>query len=579
MSYRGFKRLVGETSLERKCRWLLGTGVLVLMSASFYFYARQTEDIAYDQLTHTGRALVSPIVARIHVRGELRAGMDEFQKLTEQTWPDRLKGYKYRLIRPGTTRPDRQPRADDVADDLTALAAFRDDQALNEVTQRRPSEKAYLYYGAVRAGQSCIGCHRDADKMAQYLGAAADPLVLQDLANPQLQPGDLMAVVRVQLSSESIESGFHQNRALLIAFAIGTTLLILAGSYAIIRYVIVKPVKHLKAVADAIAAGQLNVRSEIQTADEFEDLSHAFNRMLRNLTNMQDRNRNLIADLDRKVDELARVNMALFESNRLKGEFLSTMSHELRTPLNSIIGFSEVLLSAENLTEKQHRWAGNIMTSGQQLLALINDVLDLAKTEAGKMRLHAEPLVVQGLCEELLGLFRPQAEKKNVDLRLLVPAGLPEIRQDAGKLRQILSNLLSNAVKFTPEGGRVTLAAALDPETLTLTVTDTGVGIAPEEQELIFEKFRQASNPLTREQGGTGLGLSIVRELAKLLGGDVSLHSDLGRGTTFTVHVAARLKEEPIFAFDLPEETPEPRNPSTLPVVAELADPTRPGYP
>ncbi|MGL6095097.1 MAG: histidine kinase, partial [Fimbriiglobus sp.] len=107
MSYRSFKRLLGETSLERKCRWLLGTGVLVLMSASFYVYAHQTEDLAYDQLTHTGRALLSPIVARVHVRGELGTGMDEFQKLTEQSWPDKLKGYKYRLVVPFSPRPER----------------------------------------------------------------------------------------------------------------------------------------------------------------------------------------------------------------------------------------------------------------------------------------------------------------------------------------------------------------------------------------------------------------------------------------------------------------------------------------
>src|SRR4029079_10769020 len=119
-----------------------------------------------------------------------------------------------------------------------------------------------------------------------------------------------------------------------------------------------------------------------------------------NLTSMQDRNRNLIADLDRKVDELARVNMALYESNRLQSDFVSTMSHELRTPLNSIIGFSEVLLNAENLTDKQHRYAANIMTGGQQLLALINDVLDLAKMESWKMRLHPEAVNPAELCEQ-----------------------------------------------------------------------------------------------------------------------------------------------------------------------------------
>jgi signal transduction histidine kinase len=151
-------------------------------------------------------------------------------------------------------------------------------------------------------------------------------------------------------------------------------------------------------------------------------------------------------------------------------------------------------------------------------------------------------------------MFRPQAEKKNIDLKVVADPTGPPVRQDPGKLHQILSNLLSNAVKFTPEGGRVTLKAACDGNDLVFTVSDTGVGIAPEEQDLIFEKFRQAANPRTREQGGTGLGLSIVRELAKLLQGDVSLHSELGRGSTFTVRVAARLADEPLGEFELSDE-------------------------
>jgi len=549
MSYRALKRLLGETSLERKTRWLLGSGVLVLMSASFYIYARQTEDLAYDQLTHTGRALVPSIVARTHVeKGELRTGMDDFQNRSENHWPEPMKGYKYRIVVPFATRPDRQATADDIG----PMYDFIQHPEKNEATRPLPQEKAFMYYGAVRAGPSCVECHRSSERMAEALDVTVEEANTSGLVNPNLKEGDVMAVVSVRLSTESIDSGLHQNRALLIAFAVGTTFLILAGSYAVVRYVIVKPVKHLKSVADAIAAGHLNVRSEIQTGDEFEDLSDAFNRMLRNLTNMQDRNRNLIADLDRKVDELARVNLALFESNRLKGEFLSTMSHELRTPLNSIIGFSEVLLTADNLTEKQHRWSGNIMTSGQQLLALINDILELAKLEAGKMRVHPEMLQPSDVCERALALFRPQAEKKNVELKAIVPEGLPSVRQDAGKLAQMLSNLLSNAIKFTPEGGRVTVRAAVESEKLVLTVVDTGVGIAPEEQESVFDKFRQASHPLTREQGGTGLGLSIVRETAKLLGGDVSLRSDLGRGSTFTVRVAAHLKDDQTLVFEQP---------------------------
>ena len=167
---------------------------------------------------------------------------------------------------------------------------------------------------------------------------------------------DLIALVKIEVPKKAIESiddRMHVNRAMLISTALVTALLIMAGSYLIVRYVIVKPVKHLKEVSDAITAGELNVRSEIQTGDEFEDLSHAFNRMLRNLVSMQDRLRKVNADLDRKVDELAQANLALYESNRLKSDFLATMSHELRTPLNSILGFSEVLLSADGLNDKQ----------------------------------------------------------------------------------------------------------------------------------------------------------------------------------------------------------------------------------
>ena len=536
MSYKAFKRLLGETSLERKCRWLLGAGVLVLMSGSFWVYAKQTKELAYDQLETTGRALLSPILARLHVRGDDRVALDEFQKVAEENWPESLKGYNYKLIKPDAKEQDAKP----TSDDLSKMLEIQTDAKTNEASRSVRKESAFYYYGAIRARAACIECHRNPDRVGK-------------LANANLQQDELMGVVRIRLSTQSIEEGFHTNRALLISFAIATSLLIIAGSYLIIRYVIVKPVKHLKEVSEAIATGELNIRSEIQTGDEFEDLSHAFNRMLRNLTNIQDRNKKLITDLDRKVDELARVNMALFEGNRLKSEFLSTMSHELRDPLNSIIGFSEVLLSADNLTERQHRYAGNIMSSGQRLMALINDILELAKLEAGKMRLHPEPLNPAAVCEHAAALARPQAEKKNIDVRVVADTNGPAARQDIGKVHQILGNLLSNAVKFTPEGGWVTLKAACDGNDLVFTVADTGVGIAPEELELIFEKFRQAANPMTREQGGTGLGLSIVRELAKLLGGDVTVQSELGRGSTFTVRVAARLADEPLLGFELSE--------------------------
>jgi len=557
MSYRAFKRLLGETSLERKCRFLFGAGILVLISASFSLYAYQTEDLAYAQTTTTCRVLVNPIFDRYHLpflrkqQSEqlLKAGdnaeeenriqqvLDESNTRVKQ-FVDAQDKSETRMLGDLGQYQYKMYLRESECEDSFERDLFKDfkktDDLKTEARRQQPGQRVLLYYAPIRANQLCLECHhRGYDKLAE---------------------NDLMAVVRVRMPTTAIEEGVHVNRAILMATALVTALLIMSGSYIIVRYVIVKPVKHLKEVSDAISAGELNVRSEIQTGDEFEDLSHAFNRMLRNLVSMQDQWRKVNADLDRKVDELAQANMALYESNRLKSDFLATMSHELRTPLNSILGFSEVLLSANQLNDKQQRWVRNIQSSGERLLALINDILDLAKIEAGKMQVRLEDFSIPDICEGLLNMFRPLAEKKNIDLRGQLAPDIPLLRQDVGKLQQILQNLLSNAIKFTPEGGRVLLKAEAEPFHVLLTVTDTGVGIAPEEQERVFEKFRQSGNPLTREHAGTGLGLSIVRELSKLLAGDVTLQSELGRGSTFAVRLPLHLSEEPRLEFDLADE-------------------------
>ncbi len=175
---------------------------------------------------------------------------------------------------------------------------------------------------------------------------------------------------------------------LLAAIGILTVFLAMVILYVIIRYVVVKPLKHLRDVSEEISKGNTELRAEIATNDEFEELASAFNRMLRHLTEAQDELRQVNADLDAKVDQLAQLNMQLYEMNRLKSDFLANMSHELRTPLNSIIGFSEIMGGIDTLTDKQKRYAQNIQKSGRLLLDLINDVLDLAKIEAGKMELR-----------------------------------------------------------------------------------------------------------------------------------------------------------------------------------------------
>jgi signal transduction histidine kinase len=274
--------------------------------------------------------------------------------------------------------------------------------------------------------------------------------------------------------------------------------------------------------------------------------------MLRHLMTVQDELRQVNADLDAKVDELAQVNMQLYEMNRIKSDFLATMSHELRTPLNSILGFSDVLCAIDTLDEKQKRYVANIQKSGRMLLEMINNILDLAKIESGKMEIRLGEFSIEHVIAAQCDMARPLTEKRNIDLNTEIQPELPPMFQDQARVQQILNNLLSNAIKFTPEGGRILVTAQRNERNdLVMRVIDTGVGIAGEDQQFIFEKFRQGrtampgGDAMTREYSGTGLGLSIVKELCKLLGGEVSVESELGTGSAFTVRLPWHLEKQP----------------------------------
>ena len=418
----------------------------------------------------------------------------------------------------------------------------------------------------MRARQSCLICHEYQGLTAQQAADAADS------DRQKLAEGDLMAVVKVVMPDSTTQKAINWNRAILLATAIMTVFLAMLAAYAIVRYVIVKPLDHLREVSDEVRRGNVQARAEIHTADEFEELGVAFNRMLRGLVDSQEELRKANDTLDEKVDELAHANMHLYEMNRLKSDFLATMSHELRTPLNSIIGFSDVLGSIQSLNDKQKRYVTNIRTSGRMLLDMINDILDLAKIEAGKMEVRPSAFRLESVVSAQCDMVRPLAEKKRIELTFEIGSGLDAVVQDQPKVQQILANLLSNAVKFTPEGGRIDIRGTLDEQAsddgpwIRLAVADTGVGIADEDQQTIFEKFRQGrtfqagDDAMTREYSGTGLGLSIVRELCRLLGGDIELESQLGRGSTFIVHLplehpqADDADAEAAYASGLPEE-------------------------
>jgi signal transduction histidine kinase len=238
----------------------------------------------------------------------------------------------------------------------------------------------------------------------------------------------------------------------------------------------------------------------------------------------------------RLFHELADKSRQLEAASRHKSEFLANMSHELRTPLNAVIGFSEVLLQRMfgELNVKQDEYLKDIYASGQHLLSLINDILDLSKIEAGRMELVPAPFHVPSALENAITLVKERAARHGIALELDLDPTLGGVVGDERKVKQVLLNLLSNAVKFTPEGGRISLKAGRRDGAVEIAVTDTGVGIAPEDQAAIFEEFRQVGSDETRKQEGTGLGLTLAKKFIELHGGRIWVESELGRGSTFT---------------------------------------------
>ncbi len=268
-------------------------------------------------------------------------------------------------------------------------------------------------------------------------------------------------------------------------------------------------------------------------------------------------------ELTQSQEELTAKATALERSNQYKSEFLANMSHELRTPLNSTLILAKLLADNKsgNLSAEQVKFAQTISSAGNDLLHLINDILDLSKIEAGKVEVHAEPVRLAGMLEGLLKTMRPAADQKGLGLHLVVTPGTPAvIRTDVQRLGQILKNLLSNALKFTPQGEISVTLSPLEGERVAFAVRDTGIGIAPEQQGLVFEAFRQADGSTHRKYGGTGLGLSISRDLAQLLGGELGVASTPGQGSIFTLILPER------YAAPAPDDAPAPAAP--VPAVA-----------
>jgi signal transduction histidine kinase len=401
------------------------------------------------------------------------------------------------------------------------------------------------YVRIFRATGRCVSCHNPQGSGAGGAFALNKPI------------GAVIIQYR-DLASEIDKTVFMNRIWIIVAGLIGGAGAIVVF-YMLTQRLILRPIRQLRALANNVAEGNLEIRSSIATRDEYEKLAKSFNHMLDSLQAMQEKLRQANKQLDAKIAELSGRNIELFKANKIKGEFLANISHEFRTPLNAILGFAQVLRDKPLLLkkEKAERYAENIITGGNSLLNMINDLLELAKTQAGKIELQMGEASVADLLESLLSQFSLLTKKKKIKVKLIVQPDLPLLVTDVGKVQQILYNFVSNAAKFTPARGRIEIEAQFPspgakdtgPESrmIRIAVTDTGCGVAESDREKIFEKFRQVDGSLTRETTGSGLGLAISTELASMLAGSIGMESPpKGRseGSIFWLDIPITLTKE-----------------------------------
>jgi signal transduction histidine kinase/CheY-like chemotaxis protein len=353
---------------------------------------------------------------------------------------------------------------------------------------------------------------------------------------------------------------------------------------------VTEPVNRLRAAAGELEAGRHDPALLARVAarpDELGDLARTFEAMAREIRAREQRlaewNQNLERTVAERTAELAEVaeeareaRAAADAANQAKSAFLANMSHELRTPMNAIIGYSEMLL--EEVTDAGHTaYAGDlgrINAAGKHLLALINDILDLSKIEAGKMTVYLERFEVARMLDDVVATVQPLVGKRGNRLEVACAPDCGSMRSDLTKVRQALFNLLSNASKFT-ETGRIGLEAARRPaadgDWISFRVSDSGIGMSPAQVAKLFQPFTQADASTTRQYGGTGLGLAISRRFCRMLGGDITVESEVGRGSTFTVTLPAEPREARA-AAEAPREEPAPAGRRTAGVVLAIDD-------
>ena len=508
-----------ETVAE-KCRLQFGIAIIIILFVAllipYLWMGKLTDNIALQ----TGRSIVD-IILDGHINQYIR-----FEKATERiaegTYSEDPLPAEYTPpvrwldFSSGGKEFDADKLTDAQAQQLRRLI----DEDSRDIAMWREQNGKDIednYIQIIKAEEDCLRCHNQQGTAVAF------------------NSKELIGAMVIKLDNKELSHTVLMNNALVIFAGLLAGASAIIAVYMIVQRVILRPIRQLRALVNNVSEGNLDARSAINSNDEYERLANAFNSMLDGLQESQEKLREANKELDSKIIELSDRNIELFKANKLKSEFLANMSHEFRTPLNAILGFSDILREGTPKdAEKIKRYASNISDSGRNLLLLINDLLDLAKAEAGRIEVRLEKTGIGQLCNGVVGFFMLMTEKKGIEMVVDIDENLPLVNTDAAKVQQILYNFVSNAIKFTPAGGKITVSANLsDEKTIRIAVIDTGCGIAPEHHEQIFEKFRQLDGSITRNGAGTGLGLAISKELANLISAKISVQSSVGKGSAF----------------------------------------------
>ncbi|EEG78993.1 ATP-binding protein [Dethiobacter alkaliphilus] len=541
-----------RNSLGWRYFWVLSTVIAVLVIINFIWSTLSFRESEYNRVREKASIITEQFIATrsFIAKNQDRINNDsqgnfEFKHLNPAAvgrgvgdlLAERT-DYAIKQVRVNPRNPQNEPDAFE----REALERFSQDSSLEEIYQEADmdGQSVFRYIVPLYIEESCLDCH----------GGEAGTIDVAGFASEGLQEGDLGGAISVVVPTDLTQAALGSFRNRLFVFSAILLVVTLSVIMFVTSRLVARPLQELTNRVLEVGKGNLNADfGDIHAYGEVATLSREFSDMVAKIKDLYDNMERKVKSRTRELEaanlrltegkkSLAVLNQKLSENSRLKSEFMATMTHELRTPLTSIVAFCELLLDEipGPINEEQQENLMDIKTSAQQLMLLINDILDMAKFEAGHLRLDKENVDLNDVFRAVRRTMSSIAYQNGV--RLDVSAvDLPLVYGDPERLRQMLSNLIANAVKHSKEGGYVHIYAKADNEFAAISVEDNGDGIPPELMPHIFEKFRQGEDSLKRRRNGTGLGLALVKTLAELQDGNISVNSEVGEGTTFTIHI------------------------------------------